>query len=460
MRLWTNTLLRLLAGTYFVLTSMYSLLAFLPYTFFFLIKAPPYAWMPWFVRHHAALYWLAAAAGLAASWDIGASWKSKDRRFLGTSLGLALPGVYLTVRPLLATLDSTRSTYWWSIAALLPLAAMSLGRWPMGRSHDARPSRGAMFPYSGAILIAAIVCAIDVVGTQAHAYSQTHAVSFHSADAMNAVWSLISHVVLALAVLFVVNVVAWIAARTNRPRPVQLAVNAVLGCAVAWFVLFHFLDSALSFTGWRASLYAASLALTLTLWGLAVVLPFIEQSARREPTGSHLLTWGVLLVSCALALAFPSFVQDNDWSGFLQSAVTLLLWVVVSVCIFRLRPRRAQYSLALLVGVIVGAGAVYKGLQATEIFWSRPLGSTDDEISLNLVAYAGEDNSFHLAHLILGNSRHEVCGDLCRILRENTNIRDMQAKTDIQLVYSLSPTKVERPNIFVFVIYSMRTDYL
>jgi hypothetical protein len=48
LRLVLNTLLRIVSGIYFVLTSIYCLLAFLPYTFFFLIKAPPYSWMPWF----------------------------------------------------------------------------------------------------------------------------------------------------------------------------------------------------------------------------------------------------------------------------------------------------------------------------------------------------------------------------------------------------------------------------
>ncbi len=48
LRLVLNTLLRLVSGIDFVLTSIYCLLAFLPYTFFFLIKAPPYSWMPWF----------------------------------------------------------------------------------------------------------------------------------------------------------------------------------------------------------------------------------------------------------------------------------------------------------------------------------------------------------------------------------------------------------------------------
>ena len=51
-------------GAYFALTSLYCLLAFLPYTYYSLIKSPAYSWMPWFVRHHALLFWL---AGLAAA---------------------------------------------------------------------------------------------------------------------------------------------------------------------------------------------------------------------------------------------------------------------------------------------------------------------------------------------------------------------------------------------------------
>jgi hypothetical protein len=153
-------------------------------------------------------------------------------------------------------------------------------------------------------------------------------------------------------------------------------------------------------------------------------------------------------------------VGDADWSGFLQGTITLIFWIAVSVCLFRLRPARAQYSALVVLAILVASGALYKTLQASEIFWSSPLGSTDDEISLTLEEYAGHDNSFQLAHHILGNSRNEVCGDLCRILRENTNIRDTHARTDVQLVDQLTTPPGERPNIFLFVIDSMRPDYL
>src|SRR5208283_2085248 len=107
----------------FVLTSLYCLLAFLPYTFYFLIKAPAYAWMPWFVRHQAVLYWLAAGATVAANANFS---KHKDKRFLTVVGLLAVAGIYLTFRPFLSALEDNRAAYCWSLASLLPLIAISL----------------------------------------------------------------------------------------------------------------------------------------------------------------------------------------------------------------------------------------------------------------------------------------------------------------------------------------------
>ncbi len=167
-----------------------------------------------------------------------------------------------------------------------------------------------------------------------------------------------------------------------------------------------------------------------------------------------------MLTSAILAIAFPYLIGGADWSGFLEGIVTLLIWITVSLCLFRLRPARMQYSWVAVIALLLASAAGYKALQASEIFWSKPLGSTDDEISLALEAYAGHDASFQLAHHILGNGRSEVCGDLCRILREYTNVRDTRARTDVQLVEHLSATTEPRPNIFIFVIDSMRPDYL
>ncbi len=465
MKLWTQAFLRFAVGTYFVLTSLYCLLAYLPYTFFFLIKSPPYAWMPWFVHHQAALCWIALLAALASRWSFHHASSTKIQLILGFA-ALTIAGVYVTFHPFLNDVENTRATYWWSLASLLPWLIISGLQLFDSKANSADQvsanevsGHPKLYRYSGAILSAAVISIVYIAGAHMRIYSQTRAIGMHVADFEYAAWSLISHVALAIAVLSVGNLVLLVALKTPKPRFVRLALNAALVLASLWTVLFGFLNSALSFSGWSAHLYAASLALALTLWGLSLILPFLQRQPRTEAT-LQLGTWVALLASCALALAFPYLVGDADWSGFLQSTVTLLLWTIITICIYRLRPTRAQYSVLTVFAIILIAAAVYKGLQITEIFWSKTLGSTDDEIALNLEAYGSNDNSFLLAHHILGNSRHEVCGDLCRILRENSNIRDAHARTDVQLVDHLTPTKTTRPNIFVFVIDSMRPDYL
>jgi hypothetical protein len=461
--LWTRTLLRLAAGTYFVLTSLYCLLTFLPYTYFFLIKAPAYAWMPWFVHHQAALFWIAAAACLIAGWDLRESWQTRSWALLANASWLVLAAIYLSIHPFLTGLASTRAAYAWSVAALLPLAITSLWR---SDSGVAKPTiQPNQLPYSGILLTAFVVSAVYIAGARLRVYTQAHALKLHSADAEYMAWSLLSHLVLALSVFSIINLVAIIAARTPKPRLIERLLNGILIFAFLWAITYRFLAGALSFNGALAQIYAGALAFTLTLWGFALVLPLLSQRAELDssPAVSRkfpLIAWLVLAACCALAISFPYIIGDADWSGFLESIVTFSLWIGVTVCVFRLRPARAQYPAFVPIVVLAVSVMTYKALQASEIFWSRPLGSTDDEISLTLESYGGHDHSFQLAHHILGNSRQEACGDLCRILRENTNIRGGPAQTDIQLVEQLTPAKSERPNIFVFVIDSMRPDYL
>ena len=466
LRLWLNTLLKVISGLYFVLTSLYCLLAFLPYTFFFLIKAPPYAWVPWFVHHQAALYWGAAGAAVAANWRLRETWTTRPRRFIIGAVLLMVVGLYLSFRPFLGTIEDTSRAYWWSVAALLPLVALALWRQvsgPLTAQQDDAPELN----YSGGLLIACVVSMAYSAGSRIHQYGETRTVGLHWADAELILWSLISHFVLATLVVSVINLVLMPAAKTANPRRARRAAVGALVFVVLWIALSRFLDNTLSFAGWYARIYAGALSLALTLWGLSIVLPFLDAARNPAPArvpggrlSGRMIAWIVLLASATLAVAFPFLIGEADWSGFLEGTVTLVVWVAISICLFRLKPARVQYSALALLLVMAGSGAAYKTLQATEILWSKPLGATDDDISLALQAYAGQDASFQLTHYILGNGRGEVCGDLCRILREHSNIRDTHARVDIQLVGAFTPATGPRPHIFVFVIDSMRPDYL
>ena len=464
MRLFLNTLLRLVSGTYFVLTSIYCLLAFLPYTFFFLIKAPPYAWMPWFVHHQATLYCVAALAAVAANWRVREAWTNRNRNFLVGTILLAAVGAYLTFRPFLATIDDTRKAYWWSLASLLPLIALALWRQADHAATDQPHNTDRRsLSYSGGVLLACVISLIYALASKIHIYSETRAIGFHRSDLELTLWSLLSHLVLAVVVVSIINLIFLFASKTAKAPWFRRSGISALVFVSLFIALSHFLGNALSFAGWSARIYAGALALALTLWGFSIVQTFLDaaiDTAQPARWSSRAIAWTVLLASVTLAIAFPYLTRGADWSGFLEGTITLLLWVAISVCLYRLRPSCVQYSALAIVLALIGSAAGFKALQATEILWSKRLGATDDEISLALEAYGGQDISFQLANHILGNGRGEVCGDLCRILREYTNIRDAKARVDVELVDTLAPVRGPRPNIFVFVIDSMRPDYL
>jgi Sulfatase len=465
--------LKVFTGTYFVLTSLYCLLAFLPYTFCAFIKTPPYAWMPWLAHHQAAIYWAAIAAALISSGPI-ANWRNNKRFVTGIAL-LGAAGIYITLRPFLPKLENNNTAYYWSLTTLLPLIAIAVWQYATAVREEPREranNAASLFGFSVGLQVAIMVSLIYMAGARLRLYSTTHTLSFHWLDAEVALWSLVSHAALAIAVLSILNLLFLIAAKTSRPQRTRRWLVGTLITVVLSFVLTRFLNNAMSFDGWAARGYATALALTLTLWGFSIVQPILARKsqltrvsssparAARLSTGQVIVTCLMMLAITLLALSSRWLVGGEDWNGFVEGTGALLFWIAMSLCVYRLRPVRANYSVAVVVGVLLAGIFVYKGLQLTEIFWGRSVGSTDDEISLKLEEYGAGDASFLLAHHMLGNGRGEVCGDLCRIMREYTNVRDTRTATEVRLVDNLALTESPRPNIFVFVVDAMRPDYL
>jgi Sulfatase len=462
LRLFFQTVLRIVAGTYFVLTSLYCMLAYLPYTYTAFIKAPPYAWMPWFAHHQALLFWLASAA-----WTLGALGKIYPRYSRENARGqlpvlwTILIGPYITVHSFLRGLQSNRVAFWWSVGSLLPVIAFSAWDLWIPRDRDQLTESRRAFGYSTGVTVAIAVSAIYIVGARLQAYQESHSLGLQKQLWDIALWSLVSHVAVAVAVLSTLNLIYLIASKTPKPERMRQWMVGIAIVACLWLVLERFLDTAMSFDGWSAYFYALLLAASVTLWGFSLVLPILHRSARTTlSTSQAIVIWIVILALAALAIMSRSLIGGEDWNGFVGSTWALLFWIGMSVCVYRLRVAQVNYSALAVIAILLGSAFLYKALQYTEIFWSKPLGSTDDEILLTLEDYGSRDASFLLAHHVLGNSRHEACGDLCRILRQYTNVRDTHISQGVKLVDDMVPAQGERPNVFIFVIDSMRADYL
>jgi hypothetical protein len=466
LRKWLDGVLKLLWGAYLGLTSLYCLLAFLPYTYYALIKAPAYSWVPFFVRHHALLFWL-ISLGAAFAFRSG---RNRTTYFLAFGI-VTCAGIFLTLHPFLASLESNRTAYWGSVAALwliiLVVGLCGLERPNQGTDQDAsaeakKPLQNFHLSYAVGILLAVGIALISRAGAHIRNHADTRTWQWQITDLYAAFWSMVSHAMVAIVLISLVNLVRSAAFRSAQPRKWRWIFLDGLIFASLWLLFLRFLESALSFDGWPAQLYAASLAGALTLLGFSLVRPFLQgMGARGEiPSPQRILLGSVCIVFALAALAVPTLLGGGDWNGLYQGTFTLLFWIVSAACVFRLSPPRRTYELRNIVAIVILSLVAYKGLQMTQLFWARPLGATEDEIQRGFTNYAGRDVSFSLTNRLLGNGHSENCGELCRILREYTEVRDAKATRNLELVASLTPASGERPNIFLFVIDSVRRDYV
>jgi hypothetical protein len=460
LRKWFDAILKILFGAYFALTSVYCLLAFLPYTYYAMIKSPAYAWIPWFARHHALLFWLAWAAAAIAY----CSHKKRAAYFVCFGI-LACVGIFLAVRPFLAGLESNRIAYFGSVLALwMIILVVALCEFENSTTTERTATSDSHLSYTTGSLLAVGIALLSVAGAQLRSYSDTRSLSLHVSDIFLTFWSVVSHVLVAIILVSVLNLIRIAASHSPNPRVVRWGLLGLVVFGSLWTLSIHFLENALSFERWPAHLYAASLAAALTLLGFSVACPFLapEGSALRAGSARRAIPLIVIATLFAIvALALPTLVGGGDWNGIIQGTFTLIFWGVLSFCIFRLRPARGSYSVKAVFVALLLSVLSYEALQATSIYWAKPLGTTDDDIERSIETYAARDASFNLAFRLLGKGpRSEPCGELCRILREYTEIRGAQARFDLKLVDPLVATRSERPNIFVFVIDSVRPDYL
>jgi hypothetical protein len=460
LRKWFDAILKIFFGAYFALTSLYCLLAFLPYTYYSLIKSPAYSWMPWFARHHDLLFWLAALAA-AIAFRTG---KRSSPYFVCLGV-LACGGIFLAVRPFLASVESNSAAYFASVLALWTIIVIvSLCGFQNSEAAKSETQAESHLSYRTGIMLAVGVALIGVVGAWIRTYSDTRSLNLHASDIYLTFWSVISHVLVVIVVVSILNLIRIGAAKSSRPRFVRRMLLGFLIFCTLWTLSVRFLENALSFNGWQAHLYAASLAAAITLLGFSEAQPFLTTGSGDSPALSAEPTTVLIVVSASLALvavALPTLVGGGDWNGIYEGAFTLLFWIIVSYCILRLLPRKGAYPIKTVLTILVLGLLSYKGLAATDIFWAKPLGATDDDIQRSMETYATRDVSFNLAYHLLGNGRRsEPCGDLCLILREYTEVRGARATFDLKLVDPLVPAHGERPNIFLFVIDSMRPDYL
>ena len=112
---------RLFFCAFVLVTSVYCLLAYIPFTYQWVISFNLVAWLPAFAKFHPYLYWLALGT---ASATLIADYKQPQTRRLvaGFVIFHAAAGGGLMLHPVLTGLQNDEISFIWSLVWLFPLA--------------------------------------------------------------------------------------------------------------------------------------------------------------------------------------------------------------------------------------------------------------------------------------------------------------------------------------------------
>lgn len=456
---------------YFLVTSTYCVLTYSSFAYQQFIRPHLVASLAGFVVWHHLWHWV--TLGLTAL-TLLPELKAGRGRFLAWSYlaAMVLFGGILLLRPILPSVENDALGLWLAFLFLLPplwLAAYdhvaTSDRFVPARIEERRVLTVALAAAAGvwAMHAAAVPLRLNDLGDL-----PLSPVDF----AFGAATSLLLHAATFAAIATFLLAVLRVAAKGRRPELAQYWAVAAVSCAGTWLIVARLVFASLSFRGPAAWLLAGLLALALTAVWSAIAR---RLAARRTGvhsaldvwfapipgTGTRRLAWAGALALPLVAYAIVERVATFDWDFLVQSLSVVGVWLLTAGYLhgaLRLRVgplRRAPIVLAAGVLLTTGAarGPIESGLSGT---LTKP--PFVPEFALD--AYASVDPSYRLIRQLL-----EVdppgSGAFFGRLRANSLIQHVAVDPiDVDFVSPLGPAPAKPPHVFLFVIDSLRRDYV
>jgi hypothetical protein len=173
-----------------------------------------------------------------------------------------------------------------------------------------------------------------------------------------------------------------------------------------------------------------------------------------------------LVIAPVAAHALIARLSIFDWEFMLQKLTTLGLWVAAFAFIHTLtgRKRTARRAAALVPGYRMAPVFVI-GLFASEQLLLPRLPALDGGNASNaefvLDGYAAVDPSFRITRDVLVSGPNADAADFYAYLRRHSAIGSSQLEpVDIDFVRHWSDSSARPPHVFLFIIDSLRPDYL
>ena len=261
---------RVLIVLFFLLTSIYCLLAWIPFTYQQVVKGGLLPALTVFVKWHPQIYW--AMLALAAATLLPDVHRRKTRWMAATFLAVhCAGGFWLQVHPLLAGLHNELRSFYWSLIALAPLLWLAAidwaGHWSgieWAKFQSTEDCRIFQATWQSALFLSVVYAGIFQLRSTVPIGANGGLVALVS--------TLLSHLIILFGIFAGVNLLRSVASLTAWPSPVEFVLCNVLTGGIVWAVIRILVFKPVSFDGQLAvlSTTAISVAIMATISGFSL----------------------------------------------------------------------------------------------------------------------------------------------------------------------------------------------
>jgi len=456
-------------GVLSLISSLYGVLAYLPDTYFEFIQAPFQQWLPALMRLQPALF-LGLVSLLAISiWELRAT--AQDARvsvvFIVTNLTMA---VWMVATAPFSHLLNDSRIFILALVILFPLLWLALAdlrrEWKTASWNQ--PSEGSLRLWPAVAL--GLWVGILVPGTAylRFAFNGQPPV-LGTNDYSVWFWAVITHDCFFAALISIINLIRGVSALSPNVSAMRFLMLTLFAFVAIMLLFGKIISPAVPFGGIESGVYTTAIALASVTWIAALRVMWLRRS---RPAGlppddkqKRRIIGAGLLLSAAFALTAPAFIGVLDWNGILEKLTAVLLWVILFGLFLPIWPTRNSSARALphavagivVVGLVYVAGLWIQAHAATTVGFKSQQ-ALDEAIGRHVFL----DPSVQVINQVLTSERNVPCDELCEFLNQQTNIPpSVYVKpVDVGLVQDLKAVQGPKPNVFIFVIDSLRQDYI
>ena len=452
--------LRLLFSGFYLMSAIYCLLAYLPFTYHQVQTGHLFPELDVFVRLHS---WLSLAMlGVGLPLLIEPFRRGGFARWLGAGLAVfQFAFAFLaSVHPMLANLENNSTSLLWGLLALVPvawLAAVDTAAYGPQLEWIDKPAgvgSSQLAAWCAALFVSLLYAGVLALRHPTGLAWREEGIAFG--------WSVAVHLMLFLGLFLLLECASRLAALFRQAVQVEFWLCHLLFAAGLCAILRLVVWPAVGFAGWRQ--WLASIVLSLVLAALNAGMALWLAAGRAATDGFALATSPLTLGparswrSAAMALivvgGIGGFIAwraaSFDWNYLLQKLTAAAVWLGSFAAFYAFGVRRQKARAIAWLGLPLAVLGAYRGLQAAA---PAPAPVLD--------YWAGYDASFLLARQFLTPPR-KADQSFFQFLSRNTNIA-ASVHVDpvpIELVPGLARSTQPVPHIFIFTIDSLRRDYL